>query len=358
MPSRRTLGGFGALLLAIAWLLTTPAPAVAQGVAPPPSIFFRTGTFIGAFTPGVIGYQVVVPSGGVTLEWMQLVPGPARIYWNDLRFVPPATPVRTFWSARPDGSDVRPEPDLFGARIGPSGDWKYRYDEIADRFVRSRLDGSDPELLGFGGNATGERIPFVDDDEAWLYFFGSDLTAPPSTPNPRLAILRGHIATGAVEQLWVPGSRFLFGGFEMILDPIDDLIHLNGNGTLHDEQFPSADSSLYQFDLSASQQVGYSGFDEGEGTIQQVALDPANRDYYFTLPGGFDHQPLRRLAYDDLGVQFPHTAPIVFADPAIGAIRQLDSHPTIRVPEPASASGSLFALAATFLLVRWRRRIA
>ncbi|MBK7949054.1 MAG: hypothetical protein IPK00_09975 [Deltaproteobacteria bacterium] len=57
-----------ALVLAIAPLLTMSAPAVAQTVSPAPSIFFRTSSLIGAFTPCVSGYQVVVPPGNAFVE--------------------------------------------------------------------------------------------------------------------------------------------------------------------------------------------------------------------------------------------------------------------------------------------------
>ncbi|MEZ4279790.1 MAG: hypothetical protein R3F21_09285 [Myxococcota bacterium] len=338
---------------------------VASGQAtPPPSIFFRTVNFIGAHTPGTSGHQVIVTQrmtqSNAYIEWMQLVPGPTRIFWNERAFLPPSTVVRTSWSAAADGTDVRPEPDLFGARIGSSGIWKYYFDDDADQFARSLLDGSGAQLLGFGSNVALERLPFIDEDEQWLYYLGAELAAPPSDPDRRLAILRGNISTAAVEEVLLSGRRFdTLLRYTMIFDPDHELIHLNGSGRFHDDFFPTPDSFLYQLDTSTNALIAFAGFQEGEGTIQQVALDPQNQDYYFTLPGGYtDPQALHRMSYADLGVQSPYSASVVLdADPAIGPILQLDSHPTIRVPEPGATQGGLIAFAMALLVRRGRKPI-
>ena len=81
------------------------------------------------------------------------------------------------------------------------------------------------------------------------------------------------------------------------------------------------------------------GLDPYRSRVRLLQIATPDNSFVIDLfrVAAFDHQPLRRLGYDALGVQFPHTAPVELADPTIGAIRQLDSHPTIRVPEPSSA---------------------
>lgn len=113
-------------ILILAALLSGSSAASSQSLpSPTPLIYFRSASFIGAYVPGQIGYRTIVPplSAG-TIDWMQLVPGPKRLYWSESRLEPPSTLVTTYWSARADGADVRPEPDLTSSQIGPSGFWK------------------------------------------------------------------------------------------------------------------------------------------------------------------------------------------------------------------------------------------
>ena len=137
-PSRRRRASIGlVLILILAWAST----ASSQSLPPQtPLIFFRSYSFIGAYLPGGSSYRTIVPPRAEGwLGWMQLVPGPMRIYWSEVRVGPSSTLVTTFWSARADGENVRPEPDLTGSQIGPSGNWKYQVDVATNQFARSRL---------------------------------------------------------------------------------------------------------------------------------------------------------------------------------------------------------------------------
>ncbi len=222
-------------------------------------------------------------------------------------------------------------------------------------YTRSRLDGGEAQLLGFGPAVSGDRTPFIDPNEEWIYYFAAELSSPTATPNPRLALLRGNVATGTVQQLLLPGARGVaFRDLRLVFDPANDRVHVMcGNGTIH-EEFPVADSMLYQFDASTFALVASRAFAEGEGTNPQFAIDPLTRDYYYTNAGGVSSpQPLRRLRYADLAIHVP-AAPIVLDDPAVGLIFQLDAHPTINVPEPDATLAGWIAVGWMVTLSRCR----
>ncbi len=350
---RSPIGLFLVLLLTWASAASSQSPLQPQSA----SIFFRSSSFIGVYTPGQSGYRTIVPPRAQGwLGWMQLVPGPARIYWSEVRVGPSSTLVTSFWSARADGSDVRPEPDLADSEIGPSGSWKYHVDVATNQYARSRLDGSEEQLLGFGPPVFGDRTPFVDPNEEWIYYFAAELSPPPGTPNPRLALLRGNIGTGTVQQLLIPGARGVgsFRDLRLVFDPANNRVHVMcGNGIIHDEQFPTADSMLYRFDASTFALVASRAFAEGEGAPPRFAIAPASRDYYFTDAGGVSSpQPLRQLRYADLAIHGP-PAPIVLDDPAVGLIFQLDANPAINVPEPDGTLAGWIAVGWMVALPRW-----
>ncbi|MBY0399152.1 hypothetical protein K2X89_02575 [Myxococcota bacterium] len=349
-------------------LLTWASVASSQVVpAPAPLIYFRTvpsfepssSSFIGAYVPGQPGYRPIVPAAftGGRITWMQLVPGTKRIYWSEDLFLPPSTFVTTYWSARADGADLRGEPDLTNAQIGPSGLWKYDVDAATSRFARSRIDGSQKQVLGFGPPASTYRQPFVDPSEQRIYYFAPELSPRPGQV-PRLALLRGNIATGVVQSVLIPGRHDPGGSHErgslqLVFDLLNDRVHVLTHGSLFSD-FSGPDFSLHQFDSRSFAQTSSRDFAEGEGSMPQFAIDSVNRNYYFAEAGCVSlPRPLRRLGYGALAVYQP-PASIVLDNPAIGLISQMDSHPAIHVPEPSGAMAGWLALGWMAALSRRR----